>query len=82
MSRYWALLVDNVIGNVILADEEFIESHADYSQLQRIDITDYNPQPGIMWKLQDNKFVAPEHLIPKKVEHRLEESNYEIEVKE
>lgn len=79
MSRYWALLVDNIIGNVILADEDFIESHPDYSDLQRIDITDYDPQPGVMWKLEDNKFVAPDHILPLE-EHRLENS-YEIEVK-
>ena len=30
MSRVWALLVDNIIGNVILAEEDFIESHPDF----------------------------------------------------
>ena len=79
MSRYWALLVDNIIGNVILADEDFIVSHPDFSQLERIDITDYNPQPGIMWRVEGNKFVAPEHLLPSKEDHRLENA-YEIEV--
>jgi len=81
MSKVWALLVDNVIGNIILAEEDFIESHPDFSGLDRIDITDYNPQPGIMWVLEDNKFKAPESVKPAKVEHRVEESNYEIEVK-
>jgi hypothetical protein len=81
MSRTWALFVDNIIGNVIIAEEDFIESHPDFSGLDRMDITDYDPQPGIMWKLEGNKFVAPDSLKPSKLEHRLEESTYEIEVK-
>jgi hypothetical protein len=81
MSKVWALLVDNIIGNVIVAEEDFIESHPDFSGLNRIDITDYDPKPGIMWKLEDNKFLAPESIKPENVEHHLEESNYEIEVK-
>lgn len=80
MSRVWALLVDNVIGNVILAEEDFIESHPDFSGLDRIDITDYDPQPGIMWRLEDNKFKAPESVRPKP-EHEVEHSDHEIEVK-
>jgi hypothetical protein len=81
MSRVWALLVDNIIGNVIVAEEDFIESHPDFSALDRMDITDYDPQPGVMWKLEGNKFLAPDSVKPEIVEHRLEESNYEIEVK-
>jgi hypothetical protein len=80
MSRTWALLVDNVIGNVIIAEEDFIESHSDFSGLDRMDITDYNPQPGIMWTLEDNKFKAPESLKPKP-EHVVPETVLEIEVK-
>jgi len=80
MSRVWALLVDNVIGNVIIAEEDFIESHPDFSRLDRIDITDYNPQPAIMWTLEDNKFKAPESVRPKP-EHIVKESVLEIEVK-
>ena len=80
MSPTWALLVDNVIGNVIVADKEFIEAHADFSQLEKIDITDYNPQPGIMWKLQNNKIIAPDHVKPK-AEHILDDGLLEIEVK-
>jgi hypothetical protein len=34
-----------------------------------------------MWKLEGNKFLAPESVKPANVEHWLEESNYEIEVK-
>jgi hypothetical protein len=79
MSRVWALLVDNIIGNVILADEDFIASHPDFSGLERIDITDYDPQPGIMWILEDNKFKAPASLRPKP-EHVVPESVHEIEV--
>jgi hypothetical protein len=80
MSRTWALLVDNVIGNVILAEEDFIESHPDFSGLDRIDITDYDPQPGIMWVLEDDKFKAPESVRPK-LEHVVPENVLEIEVK-
>jgi hypothetical protein len=80
MSRYWALLVNNIIGNVVLADEEFLDSHPDFSTLERVDITDYNPQPGIMWKLENNKFIAPDHVKPK-AEHILEDGLHEIEVK-
>ena len=80
MSRTWALLVNNIIGNVIIADQEFIESHPDFSQLEKIDITDYNPQPGIMWKLEDNKFKAPESVRPKPG-HEVSNNDLEIEVK-
>ena len=80
MSPTWALLVNNIIGNVIVADQEFIESHPDFSQLEKIDITDYNPQPGIMWRLEDNKFIAPDHVKPK-AEHVLDDGLHEIEVK-
>jgi len=79
MSRIWALLVDNVIGNVIVAEEDFIESHSDFSGLDRIDITDYNPQPAIMWTLEDGKFKAPESVRPKP-EHVVPENVLEIEV--
>jgi hypothetical protein len=80
MSRTWALLVDNIIANVIVADEDFIESHPDFSQLQRIDITDYDPQPAIMWTLEDNKFKIAESVKPKP-EHIVPETVLEIEVK-
>lgn len=79
MSRTWALIVDNIIGNVIVGEEDFISSHPDFSGLQRIDITDYNPQPGIMWILEDNKFKAPESVKPKP-EHVVPETVLEIEV--
>lgn len=80
MSRTWALLVDNVIGNVIVAEEDFIESHPDFSVLDRVDITDYDPKPAIMWTLEDNKFKAPESVRPKP-EHIVPENVLEIEVK-
>jgi hypothetical protein len=80
MSRTWALLVDNIVGNVVVADQEFIEAHPDFSQLEKIDITDYNPQPGIMWTLENNKFIAPEHVKPKAA-HVLDDGLHEIEVK-
>jgi hypothetical protein len=80
MSRTWALLVNNIIGNVIIADQEFIESHPDFSGLEKIDITDYNPQPGIMWTLENNKFKAPESVRPKPG-HEVSNNDLEIEVK-
>ena len=80
MSKIWALLVDNIVGNVVVADQEFIESHPDFSQLEKIDITDYNPQPGIMWRLENNKFIAPDHVKPKAA-HVLDDGLHEIEVK-
>ena len=82
MSRSWAILTpDNIIGNVIVADEDFISEHPDWSQYERIDITDYNPQPGIMWELKEGKFIAPEHLRPL-AEHRGLDDYIEIEVQE
>jgi hypothetical protein len=81
MSRKWALLVDNIIGNVIVCDDEdFIANHPDWKNLQRMDVTDYDPQPGIMWILEGNKFLAPDTVKPLLEEHRNAESNYEIEV--
>jgi len=80
MSRIWALLVDNIIGNVVVADQEFIESHPDFSQLEKIDITEYDPQPAIMWRLEDGKFIAPDHVKPK-ADHVLDDGLHEIEVK-
>jgi hypothetical protein len=80
MSREWAILVDNVIGNVVVSDEEFISNHPDLGQFERIDITDYNPKPSIMWKLENNKFIAPDHVKPK-AEHVLDDGLLEIEVK-
>jgi hypothetical protein len=82
MSKYWAILVDNIIGNVIVCDDEdFIANHPDYGQLERMDITDYDPQPGIMWRLEGNKFTAPDSVKPLRLEDRLADSTYEIEVK-
>jgi hypothetical protein len=80
MSRTWAIMApNNIIGNVIVADEDFIAEHPDLSQFERIDITDYNPQPAIMWELKDGKFIAPEHLRPLP-EHRGLDDFIEIEV--
>lgn len=82
MSQVWAILTpEKVIGNVIVADEDFIAEHADLSQFERINITNYNPQPGIMWKLEEGKFIAPEHLRPLS-EHRGLDDFIEIEVQE
>ena len=79
MSREWAILVDNVIGNVIVADADFIESHPDWSQFEKIDITDLNPKPAVTWKIEDGKFKKPEHVLPKP-EHIVEDEHLEIEV--
>jgi predicted RecB family nuclease len=79
MSREWAIIVDNIIGNVILADEEFVASHPDWSQFERIDITDLNPKPGITWKIEDGKFKKSEYVLPKE-EHILQDEYLETEV--
>lgn len=80
MSKEWAIVVNNIIGNVILADEDFIESHPDFSSLERFEITDYDPKPGIMWKLENGKFIAPDHVKPL-ADHVLEDGLHEIEVR-
>jgi len=80
MSREWAIIAENVIGNVIIADEDFLESHPDFSQFQRIDITDLDPKPGIAWILEDGKFKKPAALLPVKEEDVLQDEYLEIEV--
>ncbi len=83
MIRTWAILVDNVIGNVTDAELSFLNEHPDFSDLEKIDITDYNPQPGIMWRLENNKFIAPDHVKPKAAHVDLDPNAvYEIEVTE
>jgi len=79
MSREWAIIVDNVIGNVIVADADFLESHPDWSQFEKIDITDLDPKPAVTWKIEDGKFKKPEHVLPKP-EHIVEDEHLEIEV--
>ena len=79
MPREWAIIVDNIVGNVIIADEDFIDSHPDWSQFDKIDITDLNPKPAVTWKIEDGKFKKPEHLLPK-AEYVLQDEHLEIEV--
>jgi len=80
MSKEWAIISENIIGNVIVADEDFLESHPDWSQFERIDITDLNPKPGIAWILEDGKFKKPAELLPSKEEDILQDEYLEIEV--
>jgi len=80
MSREWAILSGNVIGNVIVADEDFIESHPDWSQFERIDITDLDPKPAVAWFLEDGKFKKPVGILPENPEHVLQDEYLEIEV--
>ena len=80
MSKEWAILSGNVIGNVIVADEDFIESHPDWSQFERIDITDLDPKPAVAWVLEDGKFKKPVGILPENPEHVLQDEYLEIEV--
>ena len=81
MSREWAIIVDNVIGNVIISDEEFLANHEDWSKFERIDITDLNPKPAVTWKLEGNKFIKPAHVLPENTDHILDDEHLEVEVK-
>jgi hypothetical protein len=80
MSREWAILSGNVVGNVIVADEDFIESHPDWSQFERIDITNLDPKPAVAWVLEDGKFKKPVGILPENPEHVLQDEYLEIEV--
>lgn len=80
MSREWAIIVDNVVGNVIVADQDFIESHPDWSQFEKIDITDLEVKPSIAWFIEDGKFKKPADLLPTDPEHILQDKYLEIEV--
>jgi hypothetical protein len=80
MSREWAILSGNVIGNVIVADEDFVESHPDWSQFERVDITDLDPKPAVAWVLEDGKFKKPVGILPENPEHVLQDEHLEIEV--
>jgi hypothetical protein len=80
MSREWAILSGDVVGNVIVADEDFIESHPDWSQFERIDITDLDPKPAVAWVLEDGKFKKPVGILPENPEHVLQDEYLEIEV--
>lgn len=80
MSRDWAIIADNVVGNIIRADEEFIASHPDWSQFERIDITDLEIKPGIAWTIEDGKFKKPTPILPENPTHIVEDEYLEIEV--
>jgi hypothetical protein len=80
MSREWAILSGNIIGNVIVADEDFIESHPDWSQFERVDITDLDPKPAVAWVLEDGKFKKTVGILPENPEHVLQDEYAEIEV--
>lgn len=80
MSREWAIVVNNVIGNIIIADEEFVSSHPDWSQFERIDITDLTIKPGIAWTIEDGKFKKPVGILPENPDHIVDDEYKEIEV--
>lgn len=80
MSREWAIVVNNVVGNVIVADADFIESHPDWSQFEKIDITDLEIKPSIAWFIEDGKFKKPAEVLPKESEFILQDEYLEIEV--
>ena len=70
--QLWAVIEpDGVVSNVILADQDFIDSLKDavtdeavdsgpHSADHRyVDITDLDPQPAIRWVLKGKKFTPP-----------------------
>ena len=78
MAKTWAILTpDNIIGNVVISDsDEFLKSHEDWKNFEHIDITDLDPQPAVMWKYENGKFIKPRHLLPEKEAHILEGEEY------
>lgn len=80
MSKHWALMVGNTVGNIIFADQDFVESHPDWSQFEKIDITDLDIKPGIAWTLEDGKFKKPVGILPENPDHVVEDEYLEIEV--
>lgn len=80
MSRDWAIIVNNTIGNIINSDAEFLESHPDWSQFEKIDITDLEIKPGIAWTLEDGKFKKPAGVLPENPDHIIDDEWKEIEV--
>lgn len=80
MSREWAIIVNNVVANTIIADKDFIESHPDFGQFEKIDITDLEIKPGIAWKIEDGKFKKPAELLPEDAQYINNDEWLEIEV--
>ena len=78
--REWAIIVDNVIGNIVLSDAEFLESHPDWSQFEKVDITDMSIKPGIAWVREDGKFKKPVGILPENPDHIVDDEWKEIEV--
>lgn len=73
-------MVGNTVGNIIFADQDFVESHPDWSQFEKIDITDLDIKPGIAWTLEDGKFKKPVGILPENPDHVVEDEYLEIEV--
>lgn len=80
MSREWAIIANGVVGNIVIADEDFISSHPDYSSFEKIDITDLTIKPGIAWKVEDGKFKKPAELLPEDPQYINHDEWLEIEV--
>jgi hypothetical protein len=78
--RDWAIIVNNTVGNIVVSDAEFLESHPDWSQFEKIDITDLEIKPGIAWTIEDGKFKKPVGVLPENPEHILDDEWKEIEV--
>jgi hypothetical protein len=81
MSRYWAIIVDGVVGNIIFSDEDFVKNHSDLGQFEHVDVTDLNPIPGVTWKYDGKKFAKSEFLLPSNKDHILDDEHLEVEVK-
>jgi hypothetical protein len=80
MSREWAIIANNVVANTIVADADFLESHPDWNQFEKIDITDLEIKPGIAWTIEDGKFKKPAELLPEDPQYINHDEWLEIEV--
>lgn len=55
MEQIYAIIINNVVTNTIVADQEFIDTA--YPGSPRIDQLD--PVPGIGWSYEDGVFTPP-----------------------
>jgi hypothetical protein len=63
-----------------VADADFLESHPDWNQFEKIDITDLEIKPGIAWTIEDGKFKKPAELLPEDPQYINHDEWLEIEV--
>lgn len=56
MIKVWALILNGLVVNTVLASDQDIKDPA----YVWIDITNLNPQPCIGWSYDGNNFIPPE----------------------